>query len=88
MAGTFRLVGALLAFAYLSSPAIAACSNSGTGWNAVCHRTLSKGADTKECGRRFKACLSTGCYFFSVPRARCKSNPEDLALTTSRQRQS
>lgn len=90
MVGTFRLAGAFLAFACLSLPAIAACSNRVfcTGWNAVCHRTLSKGADTEECGRRFKACLNTGCYFFNIPRARCKNNPEDLALTTSCQRQS
>jgi hypothetical protein len=90
MAATFRLAGAFLAFAFLSSPAIAACSSSVfcTGWNAVCHRTLPKGADAKECGRRFKTCLNTGCYFFNVPRARCKNNAEDLALTTSCQRRS
>jgi hypothetical protein len=88
MVGALRPVGAFLALACLSWPAIAACSNRDfcTGWNAVCHRTLPRGAEPKECARRFKECLNTGCYFFNNPRARCKNNAEDLALTTSCQR--
>lgn len=90
MAGPFRFVAALLVLAGLSWPATAACSNRDfcSGWNTVCHRTLPRGGDTKECARRFKECLSTACYFFNSPRARCKSNAEDLALTLSCQRRS
>lgn len=79
------LCGALLLLAFSSPPATAACSTSDfcTGWNVVCHRTLPKGADAKECTRRRADCMKTGCYHFNSPRARCKNNPEDVALTTS-----
>ena len=88
MGVAFRALAIAIALTSLSWPAASACTNRDfcTGWNAVCHRTLTKGADPKECGRRFKQCLSTGCYFFNVPRPRCKNNAEDLALTLSCQR--
>ena len=84
------LAGASLAIGLLgmSPTAQARCSNSDfcAGWRVVCHRTLPKGANPKECTRRHAECLKTGCYFFNNPRARCKNNPADLALTTSCQR--
>ena len=88
MLASWRLGAAFIFFASLSWPATAACSNKDfcTGWNVVCYRTVPKGADGSECRRRFSECLKTGCFFFSSPRARCKANAEDLALTKSCQR--
>lgn len=88
MQSLFRLMSASIALACFALPATAACSNRDfcRGWNAVCHRTLVKGADPKECTRRFTQCLTSGCYFFNVPRPRCKTNAEDVALTLSCQR--
>jgi hypothetical protein len=76
----------MLSLALVVPPAVAqACSTQDfcTGWNVVCHRTLPKGADAKECSRRRADCLKTGCYHFNSPRARCRNNPEDVAMTIS-----
>jgi hypothetical protein len=64
------------------------CSNATFcgGWYAVCKRTApARGGtvDIAECDRRRAACLSSGCFFFNRPGPRCKSNPNDLALTTA-----
>jgi hypothetical protein len=57
-----------------------------SGWSALCKKNLPRGASIDECSRRYRECLSTGCFFFNNPRPRCKNNPEDLALTLSCQR--
>lgn len=46
----------------------------------------SSGANPNECVRRFTNCLKSRCYFFNSPKARCKNNAEDMALTLSCQR--
>lgn len=63
----------------------AKCSNATfcAGWDAVCKRTLPPGGSISVCRDRKAKCLTTGCYFFNVPRPRCKNNAEDYALTTS-----
>lgn len=63
----------------------AKCSNATfcAGWDAVCKRTLPVGGSVSVCRDRKAKCLTTGCYFFNVPRPRCKNNAEDYALTTS-----
>jgi hypothetical protein len=82
---TFGLGIALVLLTSLWSPSMAACSNRDfcTGWRAVCYRTLPVGGNPDECSRRYAECIKSGCYFFNVPRARCKNNAEDLALTLS-----
>ena len=64
------------------------CSNATFcgGWDTVCKRTLPAGGSASICQQRYSQCLSSGCYFFNVPRPRCKSNATDLALTTACQR--
>jgi hypothetical protein len=56
------------------------------GWYGVCMRTCPRGDCTGECQSRRAACLSSGCFHFNVPRPRCKSNAEDMRLTTACQR--
>jgi hypothetical protein len=48
-----------------------------TGWNVHCNR----GGTADECQRRFRACLSSGCFFYSSPRSRCVTNAQDVAMT-------
>jgi hypothetical protein len=78
----------LVAVGGISESHAQACSNQVfcSGWHAVCKRTLPPGGTPKVCQERRAKCLSSGCYFFNVPRPRCKNNPEDLALTTACQR--
>jgi hypothetical protein len=68
----------------MSAPA---CSNATFcgGWHSVCMRRPPPGGvvNPAECARRRAACLSSGCFQFSSPGPRCKSNPGDLALTTA-----
>jgi hypothetical protein len=51
-----------------------------SGWNAVCQRT---GGLPEVCSARRSQCLKTGCYHFNNPGPRCRSNPQDIALTTA-----
>jgi hypothetical protein len=79
--------GAIITLMHTAAEAApATCSNRVfcAGWRYVCNNRSS--ARSAECERRFDACLSSGCYFFNVPRPRCKNSAEDLALTTSCQR--
>jgi hypothetical protein len=77
----------MLAAALVSTqPALAqACSNKVFcgGWLRLCTQIGGRG---DVCGDRYKACLSSGCFYFSSPRPRCKNNPEDMKLTTACQR--
>lgn len=63
----------------------AACSKAAFcgGWHAVCLRTLPTGVTAAECNRRRAVCLTSGCYHFNVPRARCITNAADLAMTSA-----
>ena len=82
--GVFLLLGEAGAFGSAFAQArVQACSNRDfcDGWTMVC---LRGGAVSNHvCQQRRAKCISTGCFDFNVPRPRCKSNPEDLALTTS-----
>ena len=53
------------------------------GWWQVCRRTLPPGGTIEECNRRRAACLSSRCFHFNSPRARCMNNAADMALTTA-----
>jgi hypothetical protein len=86
-----RIQGAALIAAFITLLPVgaeaASCSNSVFcgGWLSVCNRRSPPSA-AAECRQRYTACLSSGCFHFNVPRARCKSNAEDMALTTACQR--
>jgi hypothetical protein len=80
------LSASLATLVYFAGPAHSAvCSNATFcgGWYAVCKRTLPPNGSVAECDRRRAECLSSGCFQFNRTGPRCKSNPNDLALTTS-----
>jgi hypothetical protein len=83
---TVLLSAGIVIFGYSADPAYSAvCSNATFcgGWYAVCKRTLPRNGSVAECDRRRAACLASGCFQFNKTGPRCKSNPRDLALTTS-----
>jgi hypothetical protein len=53
-----------------------------TAYAQVCQQTCPQGVGNcgAVCGPRLEACRASGCFHFNVPRARCDSNPDDIAL--------
>jgi hypothetical protein len=79
------MAAAVLAIGFLGTPALAQQMSRAafcSGYMQVCRQTCPQGPGKcgAECGRRLDACRSSGCFHFNVPRARCDSNPQDVAL--------
>lgn len=78
----------IAAVAVFAAPASAQNIRTGfcNGWHGVCLRTCPGGDCSGVCRQRLATCRTTGCFHFNVPRPRCDSDAEDVALWRSPRR--
>jgi hypothetical protein len=84
--GLIIVAASLMAFFGIRDPADAQQKMSRAAFCAaymqVCQQTCPQGPGNcgAVCRQRLDTCHSSGCFHFNVPRARCETNAEDVAL--------